>query len=53
MELMSLVLAMANGAVAALNCVTWAETHEARDAIASVAWFGSMAYWLFRGALPI
>ena len=45
----SAVLAAANGYVAALNYVAWTKSREKRDAMATVAWFGSMAYWIVRG----
>lgn len=48
---MSWILAALNAIVAALNAKAYAETHRASDLWATVAWLGSMGYWMIRGLL--
>lgn len=46
-----LTLGIANAIVAALNIAAFTNSRDARDAVAGVAWVGSMAYWLWRASL--
>lgn len=46
---MSWILAALNAIVAALNAKAYHETHRASDLWATVAWVGSMLYWMIRG----
>lgn len=43
-----MTLAIANYAVAALNIMTYATSHEMRDMMAAIAWSGSGTYWLWQ-----
>ena len=40
-------LSIANYIVAALNVACAIVTHEARDIVAAIAWFGSGTFWLW------
>lgn len=46
-----LALGVANAIVAVMNAVAYAETLDVRDAVSSIAWFGSMAYWLWKASI--
>ena len=46
--LLALALAALNGCVAVLNAQAYGKTGEDRDLYATIAWAGSMLYWLYR-----